>query len=142
MNHLFEQFRRHIPGAGARFLELPDGAIVTYGDMLARSARLANALAARGVKPGDRVAVQVEKCPGALMLYLACVRAGAVFLPLNVAYTLAELDYSGAETCRRFAATRFNADGMKRIYPGVACRSSDGTWAVPGEQDRASAELP
>ena len=55
---------------------------------------------------------------------------------------LAELDYSGAETCRRFAATRFNADGMKRIYPGVACRSSDGTWAVPGEQDRASAELP
>jgi malonyl-CoA/methylmalonyl-CoA synthetase len=97
MNHLFEQFRRHIPGAGARFLELPDGAIVTYGDMLARSAHLANALAARGVKPGDRVAVQVEKCPGALMLYLACVRAGAVFLPLNVAYTLAELDYFFAD---------------------------------------------
>ena len=92
-NHLFEQFRRHVPGASARFLELPDGAVVTYGDMLARSAHLANALVARGVKPGDRVAVQVEKCPGALMLYLACVRAGAVFLPLNVAYTLAELDY-------------------------------------------------
>jgi peptidoglycan hydrolase-like protein with peptidoglycan-binding domain/surface antigen len=55
---------------------------------------------------------------------------------------LAELDYSGAATCRRFAATRFNADGMKRIYPGVACRSADGIWAVPGEQDRASAELP
>ncbi|HJT11030.1 MAG TPA: malonyl-CoA synthase [Dongiaceae bacterium] len=97
MNHLFEQFRRHIPGAGARFLELPDGTVVTYGDMLARSAHLAHALAARGVKPGDRVAVQVEKCPGALMLYLACVRAGAVFLPLNVAYTLVELDYFFAD---------------------------------------------
>src|SRR5690348_1351517 len=92
-NHLFDQFRNNVPAAGARFLELPDGATVTYGDMLTRSARLASALIARGVKPGDRVAVQVEKCPGALMLYLACVRAGAVFLPLNTAYTLAELDY-------------------------------------------------
>jgi malonyl-CoA/methylmalonyl-CoA synthetase len=39
------------------------------------------------------VAVQVEKSPEALMLYLACLRAGAVYLPLNTAYTLAELDY-------------------------------------------------
>ena len=96
-NHLFDQFRSHMPVASRRFLELPDGAIVTYGDMLARSAHLANALVARGVKPGDRVAVQVEKCPGALMLYLACVRAGAVFLPLNTAYTLAELAYFFAD---------------------------------------------
>jgi malonyl-CoA/methylmalonyl-CoA synthetase len=96
-NHLFDQFRGRMPAAGTRFLELPDGAIVTYGDMLARSAHLANALVARGVKPGDRVAVQVEKCPGALMLYLACVRAGAIFLPLNTAYTLAELDYFFAD---------------------------------------------
>jgi malonyl-CoA/methylmalonyl-CoA synthetase len=92
-NHLFDQFRRHMPAPGARFLELPNGAVVTYGDMLARSAHLANALIARGIAPGDRVAAQVEKCPGALMLYLACVRAGAVFLPLNTAYTLAELEY-------------------------------------------------
>jgi malonyl-CoA/methylmalonyl-CoA synthetase len=92
-NHLFDQFRRHMPVPGARFLELPDGTVVTYGDMLARSAHLANALIARGIVPGDRVAVQVEKCPGALMLYLACVRAGAIFLPLNTAYTLTELEY-------------------------------------------------
>lgn len=92
-NHLFDQFRRHMPAPGTRFLELPDGTVMTYGDMLARSAHLANALTARGVVPGDRVAVQVEKCPGALMLYIACVRAGAIFLPLNTAYTLAELEY-------------------------------------------------
>ncbi|MGX7876011.1 AMP-binding protein [Mesorhizobium sp. ORM6] len=49
--------------------------------------------AAVGVKPGDRVAVQVEKSPEAMLLYLACVRAGAVFLPLNTAYTLTELSY-------------------------------------------------
>ncbi len=44
-------------------------------------------------RPGDRVAVQVEKSPEAIFLYLACLRAGAVFLPLNTAYTLAELGY-------------------------------------------------
>lgn len=92
-NHLFDQFRRNMPAPTARFLELPDGTVITYGDMLARSAHLANALKACNVMPGDRVAVQVEKCPGALMLYLACLRAGAVFLPLNTAYTLAELEY-------------------------------------------------
>ena len=47
----------------------------------------------RGVKPGDRVAAQTEKSVPALVLYLATVRAGAVYLPLNTAYTLNELDY-------------------------------------------------
>ncbi|MEV9241998.1 AMP-binding protein, partial [Klebsiella pneumoniae] len=46
-----------------------------------------------GVRPGDRVAVQVEKSPDAILLYLACVRAGAIFLPLNTAYTLNEVEY-------------------------------------------------
>jgi malonyl-CoA/methylmalonyl-CoA synthetase len=50
-------------------------------------------LLAAGVASGDRVAAQVEKSPEALALYLATVRAGAVFLPLNTAYTLAELAY-------------------------------------------------
>ncbi|MFL6840495.1 MAG: malonate--CoA ligase, partial [Bradyrhizobium sp.] len=47
----------------------------------------------RGVKPGDRVAAQTEKSVSGLALYLAAVRAGAVYLPLNTAYTLNELDY-------------------------------------------------
>ena len=42
---------------------------------------------------GDRVAVQVEKSPAAVLLYLACVRAGAVLLPMNTAYTDDEVDY-------------------------------------------------
>ena len=69
------------------------GRRVSYADLIALSGRLANVLAARGVKPGDRVAVQVEKSVPALVLYLATVRAGAVYLPLNTAYTLAELEY-------------------------------------------------
>mgnify|MGYP003346775674 CR=1 FL=1 len=46
-----------------------------------------------GLRPGDRVAVQVEKSPEALLLYLGCVRAGAAFLPLNTAYTPAEIEH-------------------------------------------------
>ena len=64
-------------------LEAPDGAAWTWADVEAESARYANLMCERGVAPGDRVAVQVEKSPRALVLYLACLRAGAVYLPLT-----------------------------------------------------------
>jgi len=74
-------------------LESGDGRKITYGQAIELSGKLANALKSLGVKPGDRVAAQVEKSPEALFLYLACLRAGAVYLPLNTAYTIAELEY-------------------------------------------------
>ncbi len=77
----------------APFLIAPDGSILSYADMLLQTAQIANALVAKGVIPGDRVAVQVEKSEQALFLYLATIRAGAVFLPLNTAYTVSEVDY-------------------------------------------------
>ncbi len=92
-NHLFSEIRSRMPDLGKPFLEALDGTVLTYGDVLDCSGRYANALIGLGVKPGDRVAVQVEKTPDALMLYLATVRAGGVFLPLNTAYTPAEIDY-------------------------------------------------
>lgn len=92
-NHLFSRIRAAIRNEQAPFIEKPSGEVITYGGLLARSAAYANALVALGVKPGDRVAVQVEKSADALMLYLGTVRAGAVFLPLNTAYTPAEIDY-------------------------------------------------
>ena len=70
-----------------------DGRRLTYGDAGRMSARLASTLTALGARRGDRVAVQVAKSPEALLLYLACVRAGMVFLPMNPAYTDAEVDY-------------------------------------------------
>jgi len=91
-NHLFDAIRR-AAAPQSTFIETPEGRRWTYADMLAWSARLAGALVALGVAPGDRVAVQVEKSAECLMLYLACLRAGAVYLPLNTAYTLAELEY-------------------------------------------------
>jgi len=91
--NLFSQIRSAIASPDKNFIETGAGARISYGDMLSRSAQIANVLVARGVKPGDRVAVQVEKTPENLLLYLATLRAGAVYLPLNTAYTLAELDY-------------------------------------------------
>ncbi len=79
--------------ADAPFLTTPDGATVTYGALRDQVARRAAALVARGVTPGDRVLCQIEKSPEGLYLYLATVWAGAVFVPLNTAYTAAELDY-------------------------------------------------
>ncbi len=92
-NHLFSFVREAATLQERPFLETPRGRKLTYGDVLAGSARFAHALTGLGVAPGDRVAVQVEKSPEAVLLYLGCVRAGAVFLPLNTAYTTAELDY-------------------------------------------------
>ncbi|WP_313193280.1 malonyl-CoA synthase [Shinella zoogloeoides] len=91
-NHLFDAIRA-AAAPEAVFIETAEGRRWTYGDMIRISGQLAHALARRGVTPGDRVAVQVEKSPEALMLYLACLRAGAIYLPLNTAYTLAELGY-------------------------------------------------
>src|SRR5690606_18471999 len=75
------------------FLHTADGGTRTYGDLMAASGRAASALAALGVKPGDRVAVQTEKTPETLMLFFGALRAGAVYLPLNTAYTAAEVAY-------------------------------------------------
>lgn len=90
-NWLFDGFGFASPSSV--FLETAAGEVWTYGDLVDRSARFARTLAKLGVASGDRVASRVEKSPEALALYLACVRAGAVFLPLNTAYTAAELDY-------------------------------------------------
>ena len=89
-NHLFDQL---LAGdADALAIETPTRSY-SYADLAAESGRLAAALAHLGVRPGDRVAVQVEKSAANLILYLATIRAGAVFLPLNTAYTLRELAY-------------------------------------------------
>jgi malonyl-CoA/methylmalonyl-CoA synthetase len=94
-NHLFDLVRANLPAdpAAKVFLETGDGARYSYADLIVRSGAYAAALVAAGVKPGDRVAVQAEKSPEFLFLYLGAVRAGAVFLPLNTAYTAPEIAY-------------------------------------------------
>jgi malonyl-CoA/methylmalonyl-CoA synthetase len=74
-------------------MQVPTGKAWSYAEVVALSGRLANLLQAQGVQAGDRVAVQVDKSVEAIALYLATIRAGAVFLPLNSAYTRAEVGY-------------------------------------------------
>lgn len=90
---LYSQLSRHWTEPQKAFLRLIDGSSITYQDVVDGSARIANVLVGAGVKPGDRVAVQTDKSPEAILLYLACLRAGAIYLPLNTAYTLSELEY-------------------------------------------------
>ncbi len=65
----------------------------SWSDIDQASGKLANLLVSLGLRQGDRVAVQVEKSPEALLLYLACLRAGCAYLPLNNAYQQGEVDY-------------------------------------------------
>lgn len=91
---LFDLLRSRFPReASAPCLILKDGRTLGYGEIDTLSAKFANVLSAKGAKPGDRIAVQVEKSPQAVALYLACLRGGFVYLPLNTAYRDDELDY-------------------------------------------------
>ncbi|CAN5501359.1 malonyl-CoA synthase [soil metagenome] len=91
--NLFSRLFDDLDDATRLAIETPEGKHISYGDLIALSGQMANVLIARGVKVGDRVAAQTEKSVAGLVLYLATVRAGAVYLPLNTAYTLNELGY-------------------------------------------------
>ena len=71
----------------------PGGPTISYGELEAGVGRLAALLGAKGVVAGDRVVVQAPKSAELVMLYLACLQTGAVFTPLNTAYTEAEVAY-------------------------------------------------
>ena len=92
--NLYALIRAHFDErAGEPCVLIPDGPVIHYDELDATSARFAHALVDAGCRPGDRVAVQVEKCWEALALYLACLRAGLVYLPLNTGYQKSELGY-------------------------------------------------
>jgi malonyl-CoA/methylmalonyl-CoA synthetase len=74
-------------------VETDNGLHYTWRDLERGTAMMANLLASLGLPEGARVAMQAEKSVEALMLYLATLRAGYVFLPLNTAYQQAELEY-------------------------------------------------
>ncbi|QJR15166.1 malonate--CoA ligase [Usitatibacter palustris] len=92
--NLYTLFESRFPAdRSAPLLHLDHGRVLTYAEAEATSARYASFFAGLGLAPGDRVAVQVEKSPEALLVYLACLRAGLVYLPLNSAYQAKEVAY-------------------------------------------------
>lgn len=91
---LFAEVGKHLPSDLSKpFIRTPLGGGYSYADMLRSTSQFAHALVELGVQPGDRVAVQVDKSPETVMLYLAVLRVGAVYLPLNSGYTGDELRY-------------------------------------------------
>ncbi len=92
--NIYAHFQQHFPSdLDTQLLVDADGRNVTYREAQEASARIANSLLKLGAIPGDRITVQVEKSVENLFLYLACLRAGLVYHPLNTAYTAAELSY-------------------------------------------------
>ncbi|MFL6808868.1 MAG: malonate--CoA ligase [Bradyrhizobium canariense] len=127
-------------------IETHDGERISYGGLIARAGQMANVLVARGVKPGDRVAVQVEKSVANIVLYLATVRAGAVYLPLNTAYTLNELDYFiGDAEPSLVVCDPSKAEGLAPIAAKVKAKietlGPDGKGSLTDAADKASSEF-
>jgi len=121
--NLFSRLFDRLDDPSRLAIETHDGERISYGELIARAGQFANVLVERGVKPGDRVAVQVEKSVPNLVLYLATVRAGAVYLPLNTAYTLNELTYfiTDAEPSL-VVCDPAKADGIKPIAAKVGAK--------------------
>jgi len=119
-NGFFGLLRRSFePALDRPFLRVPGADPLTYGDMDERSALAAGWLESQGVSTGDRVVVQLPKTADAVALYLGVLRSGAVYVPLNTAYTEAEVDWfvSDAEPAAvvRDAATM--TAGLERAKP-------------------------
>ena len=127
-------------------IETADGQRISYGDLIARAGQMANVLVSRGVKPDDRVAAQTEKSVAALVLYLATVRAGAVYLPLNTAYTLNELEYFiGDAEPSLVVCDPSKADGFGPIAAKVGAKvetlSADGRGSLTDAAAKARPEF-
>lgn len=88
------------------FLKTPTGAQCSYESLRDQSGRFASVLTRLGVVAGDRVAVHVDRSTEAVLLYVACLRMGAVFVPINVASTANEVDYFLRDSQPRIAVVR------------------------------------
>lgn len=134
--NLYSLLSAHFPEDLSQcFIETAEAKAYSYGDLIAHSGRYGRLLSDLGVKKGDRVAVQVEKSPEAIFLYLGCLRIGAIYLPLNTAYKESEVAYflGDAEpsvvVCRPASETAMrkiaeNAGVTEVLSLGQACEGS------------------
>jgi len=115
--NLYALFQGRFPrDADALFLDGVDGRQLFYSEIPQRSGRMHSLLQQRGVKKGDRVVVQVGKSIEAVLLYLACLRAGAIYIPLNTAYTAAEVAYFlGDAKPQLFVCTPATIDELQMV---------------------------
>src|SRR3979490_1878121 len=125
-------------------IEMLDGTKISYADLISRARQMANVLGCRGVKVGAGAAAQTEKSVPGFVLYLAAVRAGAAYLPLNTAYTLNELEYfiTDAEPSL-VVCDPAKAEGIGAIAAKVGAKvlklGADGKGSLPDAAAKASA---
>lgn len=157
-NTLYDALFAPLAGRDTAFLILPDGREISGAQFHAMVAQQAQALRAAGLGVGDRIAVQIAKSPQALAVYGAAVALGAIFLPLNTAYTADEVDYFlGNATPRIFlcdaarqdalapvaarhgaAVLTLNADGSGSLTEAAAAQPATITPADRGPDDLAA----
>jgi malonyl-CoA/methylmalonyl-CoA synthetase len=141
---IFVETAKHIGGHLDRpFAIGPNGEVLTYGDMFTRTARYANLLVARGGRPGDRVLVKAEKSLEIILLYLACMRAGLVFLPVNPSFKeeeTAHIVHDAEPAIVICAADQFAM--MRRLAPACAILTLDhGKGSISSDAEQFSAEF-
>ncbi len=120
---------------------------MSHAAFFRRVAQYANAVASLGLHPGDRLAAQIEKSPQTLALYLGCVQAGAIFLPLNTAYTDAELSYfvedSGARVLVCDATRQAGLQGVADACGAqLMTLNADGGGAMADLADQQASNAP
>jgi malonyl-CoA/methylmalonyl-CoA synthetase len=145
--NLYAHFKQHFPlDLNTQLLVTEAGLSVSYGDADASSGRIANCLLNLGAVAGDRVTVQVDKSVENLFLYLACLRAGLVYHPLNTAYKASELEYflSNAEPTIVICSTA-SLSTIKTVLPAAGVKSvltldADGSGSLMDKAATASVD--
>ena len=125
--NLYELFEQRMPAdRSAACLRVPGAADISWSALHHGVGRIAALLAGLGLAPASRLVAQVDKSPEALMLYLAALRGGLVYVPLNVAYQEAELRHflddsqPAVMVCAPRGLRLFEA-----LAPAAACFSLD-----------------
>jgi malonyl-CoA/methylmalonyl-CoA synthetase len=97
-------------------LNCDDGSQVSFGELLELTAKISSYIRSQGLAPGDRLVVQVTKSAFAVGLYLACIRSGVIYIPLNTSYTADEVDYFlGDATPKLFVCDPSKADALAAV---------------------------
>ncbi|WP_085905929.1 malonate--CoA ligase [Kiloniella majae] len=144
--NLYALFQSRFPNnMSSDFIKSPDGGNLSYSELDQQTAQMAGTLLSLGVEAGDRVAVQVEKTKEAVVLYLACLRVGAIYLPLNTAYTADELDYFMGDAqphvmvCTSEKYKNLEAVAQRNSVPHLLTLNNKGTGSL---MDRFKRTLP
>ncbi|MCK5425223.1 MAG: malonyl-CoA synthase [Emcibacter sp.] len=124
--NLYALFQSRFPAdLNKVFLQQEDGSNLTYGEMDQISAKIVTTLKNRKIKKDDRILVQVEKSLAAVCLYLACLRVGAIYLPLNTAYTTREVDYFTQDSRPALLVGSFTSDNIPSLTMESLCSEAD-----------------